>query len=157
MTPTTTANSTSERELVIVRTLNAPRALVWKAWTDPEQARAWWGPKGFTTPVCELATQPGGEWHAVMIAPDGTEHSQRGVLREMVPPERLSFTFIWDDTPDVEMLVTVTLADSGDRTVMTFRQTGFPSDASREGHEGGWTETFDRLTNVVERLAHAGE
>jgi uncharacterized protein YndB with AHSA1/START domain len=71
------------------------------------------------------------------------------VVREVVPPERLAFTFIWDDEPDVEMLVTVTFAERGGKTEMTFPQTGLPSRASRDGHRGGWTEAFDRLTEVV--------
>jgi uncharacterized protein YndB with AHSA1/START domain len=131
-------------ELVIVRTFDAPRDLVWRAWTEREHATKW-GPKGFTTPEREMDLRPGGQWHALMISPDGAEYRQHGVVREVVPPERMAFTFIWDDSPDVEMLVTVTFAERGGKTEMTFRQTGLPSDASRDGHRGGWTEAFDRL------------
>ena len=141
---TGTSSTDTARELVIVRTFDAPRELVWRAWNDPEHARAW-GPKGFTTPMREFDPRPGGRWHALMIAPDGTEYRQHGVVREVVPPERLAFTFIWDDSPDVEMLVTVTFAERGGKTEMTFRQTGLPSDASRDGHREGWTEAFVRL------------
>lgn len=141
-------------ELVIVRTFDAPRALVWKAWTDPVPAKAW-GPKGFTTPVREMGMHPGDPWRAVMIAPDGTEHRQHGVMREVVPLERIAFTFTWDTDPDVEMLVSVSFADDGERTVMTFRQTGFPSDGSRDGHRGGWNEAFDRLEGVVANIDRA--
>jgi len=144
------ASPAAERELVIVRTFDAPRTLVWRAWTDPEQARAW-GPKGFTTPEREMGTRPGEPWHAVLVAPDGTAHRQHGVMREIVPLERLAFTFVWDAHPDEEMLVSVSFADDGPRTVMTFRQTGFQTDGSRDGHRGGWTEAFDRLRDVVRR------
>jgi uncharacterized protein YndB with AHSA1/START domain len=139
------------RELVIRRTFDAPRELVWRAWNDPEHAKRW-GPKGFTTPEREMDLRPGGAWRAMMVSPDGKPYRQHGVVREVVPPERLAFTFIWDDEPDVEMLVTVTFAERGGMTEMTFRQTGFPSAASRDGHEGGWTEAFDRLTEVVRAM-----
>jgi uncharacterized protein YndB with AHSA1/START domain len=140
-----------ERELVIRRTFNAPRALVWKAWTDPEHAKAW-GPKGFTTPVREMEFKPGGAWRAVMISPDGKEFRQHGVVREVVPEQRLSFTFMWDENPAEQTVVTVTFADKGDKTEMVFRQTGFASDGSRDGHRGGWNEAFDRLREVVATL-----
>jgi uncharacterized protein YndB with AHSA1/START domain len=136
--------TTNGPELVIRRVFDAPRTLVWDAWTDPVQAKQW-GPKGFTTPEREMSFEPGGPWYAVMIAPDGTRYRQHGVLLEIVPLERLAFTFLWDESPDVEMIVTVTFADRGDRTEMTFRQTQFPSVASRDGHEGGWNEAFDNL------------
>lgn len=140
-----------ETELVIVRTFDAPRELVWRAWNDPVLARQW-GPKGFTTPEREFDARPGGRWHARMISPEGREYRQHGTVREVVPPERMSFTFIWDDTPDIEMLVTVTFVERGGKTEMTFRQAGFSSIASRDGHEVGWTEAFDRLEDVVAAL-----
>src|SRR5688572_7647554 len=142
---------TTSPELVIRRTFNAPRALVWRAWSEREFAMKW-GPKGFTTPEREMDLRPGGAWHARMVSPEGKEYRQHGVVLEVVPEERLSFTFIWDETPDVEMIVTVTLADRGDRTEMTFVQTGFDSIGSREGHEGGWNEAFDELTTVIDEL-----
>ena len=142
-------NGTAEgHELVITRIFDAPRDIVWKAWTDPVHAKQW-GPKGFTTPKREMEFRPGGAWHAVMIAPWGEEFRQHGVVREVVPMERLSFTFIWDSTPDVEMLVTVTFKDRGRKTEMTFRQTGIVSEESRKGHEGGWTEAFERLEALL--------
>jgi uncharacterized protein YndB with AHSA1/START domain len=139
-----TSKADTGRELVIRRTFDAPRDLVWQAWNDREHARQW-GPKGFTTPEREMDLRPGGLWHALMISPDGKPYRQHGVVREVVPPERLAFTFIWDEEPDVEMLVTVTFAERGGKTEMTFRQTGFPSAGSRDGHRGGWNEAFDRL------------
>jgi uncharacterized protein YndB with AHSA1/START domain len=138
-------------ELVIKRTLDAPRALVWRAWTDPEHAKAW-GPKGFTTPVREMEFKPGGVWRAVMISPDGKEYRQHGVVREVVPEKKLAFTFMWDDHPEEQTLVTVTFADRGDKTEMTFRQSGFKSDGSRDGHRGGWNEAFDALAQVLAKL-----
>jgi uncharacterized protein YndB with AHSA1/START domain len=143
--------SGKQRELVITRIFDAPRALVWRAWTDPEHAKAW-GPKGFTTPVREMEFKPGGAWRAVMISPDGKEYKQHGIVREIVPEKKLSFTFMWDENPSEQTVVTVTFADKGDKTEMIFRQTGFGSDESRDGHRGGWNEAFDRLTGVVAAL-----
>jgi uncharacterized protein YndB with AHSA1/START domain len=135
-------------ELVITRIFDAPRELVWKAWTDPEQAKAW-GPKGFTTTEREMDFRPGGAWHAVMISPRGEVYRQHGIVREIVPLERLVFTFVWDESPDNEMLVSVTFTDRGAKTEMTFRQTGLVSAASRDGHVVGWNEAFDRLTELL--------
>ena len=144
------ARSRSEgHELVITRIFDAPRQLVWKAWTDPEHAKAW-GPKGFTTPEREMDFRPGGAWHAVMVSPWGEVFRQHGVVREVVPLERLVFTFVWDESPENEMLVSVTFADRGAKTEMTFRQTGLVSAASRDGHEVGWNEAFDRLAELLD-------
>jgi uncharacterized protein YndB with AHSA1/START domain len=138
-------------ELVITRVFDAPRELVWRAWSEREHATQW-GPRGFTTPEREMDLRPGGAWHARMISPDGKEYRQHGTVLDVVPLERLVFTFVWDASPEEEMLITVTLADRGERTEMTFRQTGFHTVASRDGHEGGWNEAFDALAEVVRQL-----
>ena len=138
-------------ELVITRVFDAPRDLVWRAWSEREHATQW-GPRGFTTPEREMDLRPGGAWHARMISPDGQEFRQHGIVLDVVPPERLVFTFVWDASPDEEMLITVTLAERGEQTEMMFRQTGFVTVASRDGHEGGWNEAFDELADVVRRI-----
>jgi uncharacterized protein YndB with AHSA1/START domain len=146
-------NTKGERELVIKRTFDAPRALVWQAWTDPKYAKAW-GPKGFTTPVREMGFIPGDPWRSVMISPDGKELRQHGVLREIAPQELISFTSVWDDHPEDQTLVSVTFDKKGEsETEMTFKQSGFASDESRDGHRGGWNEAFDALAGVVSSLA----
>ena len=81
-----------ERKLTLTRTLNAPRSLVFKAWTDPKQLAQWWGPKGFTNPVCELDLRVNGEIRIDMRAPDGKVYPMAGAYREIVEPERLVFT-----------------------------------------------------------------
>jgi len=139
---------TAERELVITRVFDARRELVWKAWTEPERVLQWLGPKEFTAIEFEMDRRPGGAWHSRMRSPEGTEHSNRGVVREVVEPERLVFTFAWDDEdgkPGREMLITITFAENGDRTEMTFHQTVFESVEDRDGHQGGWSESFDKL------------
>jgi uncharacterized protein YndB with AHSA1/START domain len=147
---TTTAKST-ETELVIRRVFDAPRALMFKLWTEREHAVHWWGPKDFTAPHLEADVKPGGAWRACLHSPDGRDYWQHGVFREIVAPERLVFTFIWDDEPDHEMLVTVTFADRDGKTEMTFRQAPFTSVESRDSHVEGWNECFDRLEAYVAR------
>lgn len=143
------------RELVIRRTFDAPRELVWMAFSDPVHAKRWWGPEGFTATRVELATEPGGAWRAEMVDSMGKVYGQGGVLREIVPPERLVYTFVWDESPDVEMLIEVSFAERGGKTEMTMRQTGFPSAESRDGHAGGWNETFDRMRDYLTQLCAA--
>jgi uncharacterized protein YndB with AHSA1/START domain len=145
---TTTAQS-ADRELVITRVLDAPRNLVFKVWTEREHAMRWWGPRDFTTTELEMDLTPGGAWRAIMRSPEGRKYPQHGVFREIVAPSRLVFTFIWDDEPDRETLVTITFDDRGGKTEMTFRHGVFQSVESRDSHEEGWTECFDRLEAYV--------
>jgi len=147
---TTTAKS-AETELVIRRVFDAPRALMFKLWTEREHAVHWWGPKHFTVPHLETDVRPGGAWRACLRSPEGRDYWQHGVFREIVAPERLVFSFIWDDEPDHEMLVTVTFADHSGKTEMTFRQAPFTSVESRDSHVEGWNECFDRLEAYVAR------
>src|SRR5258705_11639360 len=77
------------REVTITRLVGAPRELVFRAWTDPKHLAQWWGPRGFTNPVCEVDLRVGGALRIVMRAPNGTEYPMRGVFREIVAPERL--------------------------------------------------------------------
>jgi uncharacterized protein YndB with AHSA1/START domain len=145
------ADQPAGRDLVMRRAFDAPRARVWKAWTEGDRAIEWWGPHGFRAGLCEWDLRPGGAWRAVMRSPEGVEYPQHGVLREMVPPERLVFSFIWDgDGPESETLVTVTLAERRRKTEMTFRKGPFRSETEREGEESGWNETFERLRAYVE-------
>ncbi len=144
--------SASDRELVITRNFDAPREIVWKAWTDPEQMKQWSAPHGFTIPVSEGELRPGGKWRACMVAPDGKELWLGGTYREIVAPERLVFTHSWDTeggVPGHETTVTVTLVERSGKTEMTFRQTGFESADSRDGHSDGWSQCFDRLEALL--------
>jgi uncharacterized protein YndB with AHSA1/START domain len=108
------ANDLPERAIVITREFDAPRELVFKAWTDPKHIAQWWRPKGFTNPVCELDVRVGGAWHIVMRAPNGTAYPCGGVYREVVEPERLVFTNIATDKEGkliLDGLTTVTFAE----------------------------------------------
>ena len=144
----------ADGELVITRVFDAPRELVFKLWTDPRHAALWWGPRDHPATRVEMDVRPGGRWrHCLTAAEDGRELWHRGVFREVSPPERLVFTFAWEEEGErgLETVVTVTFADRGGRTLMTFRQTPFRSTTERDGHRGGWSSAFDRLDD---HLAH---
>lgn len=144
-------------ELLITRFFDAPRELVFQAWTDPEHLKRWENaPIGFTVTTEKSDIRPGGEYRICMRSPEGVDHWLQGVYTEVVPPERLSFTHVWlraDGTPGVETRVTLSFAERGNRTELTLHQTGFDTVASRDGHNGGWNSTFDRLAAYLADLA----
>jgi len=144
--------SAAELELVITRILDAPRELVFKAWTEPDRVIRWWGPRGFTTAHYELDFRPDGAYRVCMRSPEGTEHWQRGVCREVVEPERLVFTFAWEDsegTPGHETVVTVTLAEFGAKTKLTLHQAVFETVTARDLHQGGWASALEWLAEYL--------
>jgi uncharacterized protein YndB with AHSA1/START domain len=144
-----------ERELVITRVFDAPRDVVFKAWTDPRQAMSWWGPRDYPATHLEMDVRPGGAWRGCLRATQsGKELWQRGVFREVIAPERLVFTFVWEEAGErgLETLVTVTFAEQGGKTRMIFRHAPFQSVEERHGHHGGWTSTFDRLDEHLATL-----
>jgi uncharacterized protein YndB with AHSA1/START domain len=138
----------ADRELVVSRVIAAPRPLVFKAWTEPEQIARWWGPKGYTTVEYQMDVRPGGAYWHVMRSPEGTDHRKRGVYREIVPPERIVFTFAWEDADGrlgPELLVTVTLEVLGSGTRLTLHQGPFASVEWRDSHVIGWTSCLERF------------
>ena len=164
---------TPEREFVIFRIFDAPREAVFKAWTDPKCLALWWGPKGFTNPICELDVRPGGVYRIVMRSIEGVDYPVKGVYREVIKPERLVMTIDcsehpaeWhdlvkpdrargEDNPAGEMLGTVIFEDIGGRTKLTVR-THFQSTAIRDamlklGMSEGWSQSFDRLADYLAR------
>jgi uncharacterized protein YndB with AHSA1/START domain len=141
-------------ELCISRVIDAPRELVFKAWTDPDHARNWWGPRNWPAAHLEMDVREGGAWRNCLRSTEtGKELWQKGVVREVVAPERLVFTFSWEEEGErgLETLVTVTFADEGGRTRLTFRQTPFQSLEERDGHRSGWNSSFDRLEESLGR------
>jgi uncharacterized protein YndB with AHSA1/START domain len=137
-----------DHTLVMTRILDAPREIVFAAWVDQDQAARWWGPKGFTSVACTMDVRVGGTWRRVMRAPDGVEHRARGIYREIVPPERLVFTYAWERHSGHgghQTLVTLNFVDLGGRTELTLRHEGFETAASRDDHHGGWSGCLERL------------
>ena len=143
---------TAERELVVTRLIDAPRALVFRAWTQPEHIARWWGPQGFTTIGCDMDIRIGGRFRCGMRSPEGTDYWKVGVYREIVEPERLVFTFAWEDgegKPSHQTLVTVTFAERGDKTELTLRQAVFETVEARNSHHRGWTSTLQRFAEYL--------
>ncbi|HXB03070.1 MAG TPA: SRPBCC domain-containing protein [Opitutaceae bacterium] len=161
----------ADRVFVISRMFDAPRELVWKAWTEPKHMAQWWGPSSFTTPVCELDVRPGGAYRIVMRGADGVDYPITGVYREIVPPARLVMTMdctehpaAWHDmvkpdrkkgekNPAGEMLQTVTFESFDGKTKLTIRiclETAAIRDAMvKMGMNEGWSLSLDRLAELV--------
>jgi uncharacterized protein YndB with AHSA1/START domain len=142
----------TDRELQLTRVFDAPRSLVFKAWTEPERIKQWWGPRGAVIFSCEMDFRPGGLWRTHAKGPDGGEFVSLSVFREIVEPERLVFTFAWEDAagkPKHETLVTITFVEQNGKTVLSFRQGVFETVASRDGHEEGWRGFFDHLGDYL--------
>lgn len=142
-----------ERVLTITRLFDAPRTLVFDAFVDLKQALRWMGPRDHPVTHMKADVRRGGAWRACLRSTDGgRELWQGGVYREVVPGERLVFTFAWDEDDGgrgPETLVTISFADQGGKTLMTFRQAAFDTEANRDGHRGGWNSTFDRLAEYL--------
>jgi uncharacterized protein YndB with AHSA1/START domain len=139
-------------DLVVTRTFNAPRGLVFQAWMDPASVAQWWGPRGFTNPVCELDVRPGGAMRIHMRAPDGTVYPMAGRYEEIVEPERIVFVGSALDAngrPLFEVRHTVTFAEHGGTTTLTVTAhvlTATPEAAPHlRGAEAGWTQQLERL------------
>lgn len=144
-----------DRQLTIARVFDAPRSLVFKVWTQPEHFSQWLGPKDFTAIVCHMNVQVGGMYRACIRSPEGNDHWMQGIYREVIEPERLVFTFAWEDEnsrPKHETLVTVTFEEQDNKTLMTFQQAIFDSMESRDSHNTGWSECFDRLATYLTAL-----
>jgi uncharacterized protein YndB with AHSA1/START domain len=147
-----------EGTVVITRVFDAPRDLVWRCWTDAKHMAQWFGPRGFTIPVCEVFARPGGALRIVMRAPDGGEYPMKGVFREVVPLERLVFSNIAIDDDGNHLLegeTTVTFAERGGKTTLTLttHAVGLVPIARQmlAGMEAGWTQSIDKLQEFVAR------
>ena len=152
-----TAAPSSDRELVLTRLIDAPRAAVFRAWTDPDLLKRWFAPRPYTTPVAELDVRPGGASLVVMRSPEGREIPNRGVYLEVVENERLVFTDAytqaWEPSQKPFMTVILTFEDEGGRTRYTARVRHWTS-ADREAHEAmgfheGWGRCADQLAALL--------
>jgi uncharacterized protein YndB with AHSA1/START domain len=127
------APATADREIVLSREFDAPRELVWRAYTDPAHIGNWWGPDGFTNTIYEMEVRPGGMWRFMMHGPDGTDWPNRITYREVTAPERLEYLHGEDVDDDPGAFdVTITFEDLGGRTRVTQRML-FATAAQREG------------------------
>lgn len=149
--------ATGTKELNLERLINAPREKVWQAWTNAEQLKQWWGPNGFTAPVCTLDLKPGGEIYIEMKGPDGKIYPMKGAYREIVKPEWMVFSAAALDENGnavLEDLTMVALDGINNQTRLTVRAvvTKVQPEGleSLEGMEQGWNETLDRLQQFLD-------
>jgi uncharacterized protein YndB with AHSA1/START domain len=153
---TASSSAVADRTLTITRTLDAPRALAFKVWSQPEHLARWWGPRGYTLPRCEMDFRPGGAFYLVMRSPEGTDHRLRGTYREIAPPERIACTWAWEDDEGKlghETMLTVSFSEAGDKTRLTLHQAVFESLEARDAHNDGWTTCLERLAAYVAQAA----
>ena len=150
------AASNRRTEVTLTRIFDAPRALVWKAWTDPAMLARWWGPHGFTNPRCEADVRAGGKILIHMRAPDGTVFPMTGTFDEVAEPECLVFRAVPVDdngTALLESLTTVTFHDLGGKTKVIVHASAAPlqpvADQMLKGMEAGWTQSLERLAELV--------
>lgn len=144
----------SRREIVISRVFDAPRDLVFRAWTTSQHVAQWWGPNGFTNTISEMDVRPGGVWQFVMHGPDGTEYNNQISYLEVVEPERLVYAHCGDEAVGSgQFHVTVIFAEQGDKTKLTMRLL-FDSAEERDRAEAfgavrGGNQTLDRLEGFL--------
>ncbi len=142
-------------EIRITRVFDAPRQLVWDAWTNPAMLVHWFGCAAFSTVGAEADVRVGGAWRVVMRAPDGTDFPAYGTYTAVRPIDHLAFTHQWEkqvvevNPAHHRTQVTVDLLAEGDLTRMHFRQIGLASKASRDSHIGGWCDSMDALAEHV--------
>jgi len=134
--------------LTLKRRLNAPPAKVFAAWTDPEKVKRWMGPGEVKVLVAESDSRVGGRYRWLMRSPEGNEHDVSGVYREIIPNEKLVFTWAWKTMPERETLVTVLLKPDGDGTLLTLTHEQFADNDARDSHQHGWTGTLDKLEKL---------
>jgi uncharacterized protein YndB with AHSA1/START domain len=146
-------------DLVMTRTFDAPRELVFKAWTDPKQVQQWWGPHGFTNPRCEVEARRGGAIHIDMRGPDGVVYPMKAVFEEVTEPERLVFvTSALDNTGNsmFDVRNTVTFVDRRGKTELTLQaqliRATTVAPQYLKGMEGGWSQSLERLGACLRSL-----
>lgn len=155
-----------EKELVLTCDLDAPREVVWKAWTDPDMFMQWWGPKDFTTPISKIDLRKGGEYFSCMRAPDGQDFCSKGVYREIVELERLVMTDSFADKEGNtvsatyygmgadfprEMSITVTFEEQDNKTKLIVKHSDIKglSETELNDMQQGWNESLDKLAELL--------
>jgi uncharacterized protein YndB with AHSA1/START domain len=157
---------------VITRTFDAPRELVWKAWTEADRLKQWFGPKGFTMPTCNMDFRPGGTFFYSLRSPDGTEMWGKWIFREIVKPEKIVLVQHFSDqsggitrhpfAPDWprQTLSTTTLTEAGGRTTLKIDWSAYQAteteqkifDSSHDGMNQGWSGTFEQLSAYLAQV-----
>ena len=161
--PSTMTTEPQNQKLLIVREFDAPLALVWKAWTEPESCMKWWGPKNFTSPFCKIDFKVGGKYLNCMRSPEGKDFWSTGTYLEIVPMERIVCTDSFADEKGnvvpsshygmegfpLELQITVEFEEHEGKTKMTLTHEGIPSGKMTELTNAGWNESFDKLAAIL--------
>jgi uncharacterized protein YndB with AHSA1/START domain len=142
-----TARNDVAEEVVISRTYDAPKKLVFEAWSSGERLARWWGPYGFSAPECEVDFKSGGKL-AIRMTGHGMDHWMRGQFDEIVEGERIAFT-VRVDGLDQDIRATVTFEEAGGKTTMTVRQTVPRNSMMARGQQQGWTEQMEKLAKLL--------
>ena len=139
--------------LDLERVLAVAPSVACRAFSNQDELAKWWGPEGFTVPSLEFNPRVGASYRIEMKPPDGDSFYLTGVFREVDPPTRLAYTFVWDpaDPDDVETLVELSFRDLGERTEVILEQAPFKTEDRLELHRNGWTESLDKLEKVISR------
>jgi uncharacterized protein YndB with AHSA1/START domain len=140
-----------ELMLELERVLPAAPPVVFAAFSDANELAKWWGPKGFTTLSLEFRPRVGDSYRIEMQPPDGEPFHLSGEFREVDPPARLAFTFVWEnpDPDDVETVASLSFRDRGGSTEVALTQGPFKTEARRALHRDGWTDSFDKLERLI--------
>ncbi|MFI5092595.1 MAG: SRPBCC domain-containing protein [Candidatus Acidiferrum sp.] len=167
-----TKNTVKETErMVVTRVFDAPRALVWKAWTDPKYVMQWWGPKGFTSPFCEMDFRVGGKFLCCMRTPDGQDFWNGGEYHEIVPHEKIVYSMYFSDSKGNKVdpaelgIEHEAIEDANDvvifedfgngQTKVTLIGNETMENAKNSGQLEGWNQILDKVAAVVAGLAQA--
>lgn len=137
--------------LRLTRTFAAAREKVFRAWTDPQELKEWWGPKGYSTPTAEVDLRVGGKYRLGMKKlPNGDIFYLSGIYREVKRPEKLVYTWCWEAEPELGVtLVTIEFRDRGHSTEVVLTHELFPTEKARDDHDKGWTSCLDRLATLL--------
>jgi uncharacterized protein YndB with AHSA1/START domain len=135
--------------LTIKRHFKAPPAKVFSAWTDPEKVKHWMGPGEVKVLKVESDPRTGGRYRWLMQAPNGEEHDVSGIYREVIPNQKLVFTWAWKSTPERESLVTVDIKPDGTGSLMTFTHEQFFDEDARDRHQKGWSAAIEKMEEYL--------
>ncbi|HET9744266.1 MAG TPA: SRPBCC family protein [Chitinophagaceae bacterium] len=142
-----------KRQLSISRVVNAPCELVWKAWTEPEHIKHWWGPTGFTNTIFRMDVRPGGEWEFIMHGPDGTDYKNKHIYKEVVRPEKL----VLEHVTGPKFVMTVTFEEQGKQTLVSIHSLFESAEQLQEvikvfKADEGMRQNIDRMEKYVTNL-----
>ena len=138
--------------LTLKRRINAAPAKVYAAWTEPEKLALWFGPDSGAVVEAETDVRIGGRFHIGFLTENGDRHDVGGRYREIVPNQKLVFTWAWKSTPERESLVTVTVKPDGAGTLLTVLHEQFFDETARDNHHSGWSGALDKLERAAAQL-----